>query len=185
MGTVPTFPSFAAGEIPTAAKLNLMKAAVDFTQTPPQCYAHQASATTTLTNNVYTLVSLDGELFDIVQSGDSPSHDLVTTNSRIYVRTAGKYEISGQLMFAANTTGARNGNIRMNAAGVNTGGSSLYTGTTTPVTGTVTALPLPQLVLPFLAGDYIELFGFQNSGGGLATVAGQGNTFLRMRWVGA
>lgn len=186
MGIAPAFPTYAAGEIPSASKLNQMKTWADFIDAPPQVFAYQSSASN-LTNNAYTLVPFDAELFDIVQAVDAatPMHDVATLNSRLVFRTAGKYEISGQLTVTANTTGARNVNVRMNAAGSNVGGTSLYTGTTAPVTGTVTAVPIPQLVLPFGIGDYVELFGFQNSGGTLATINGQNNTFLRVKRVSA
>ena len=41
-----------------------------------------------------------------------------------------------------------------------------------------TSVPISPIIVPMAAGDYVEIFGFQNSGGNLATTPGQGLTFL-------
>lgn len=183
MGTVPSPPTFAAGEkVGVAAKLNQFSAAVAFWATPPQCYAYH-SAAQTLTTATWTLINLTSEVYDIVQSGDSPSHDTSTNPARLYFRTAGKYELAAQMQFASNATGLRAAEVRLNSGGTH-GGTLLTTAVSSPTSGGVTSVTLPTTVLDYNAGDYVELYGYQASGGNLATSVGQGMSFMRIRLVG-
>ncbi|TQM62940.1 hypothetical protein [Humibacillus xanthopallidus] len=186
MGTDPVASTFSAGEkVGVAAKLNLLVATVNFANNPPQCYAYQ-TATQTLTSSVWGLVPLAGELFDVVQSGDSPMHDITTNNSRIYFRTAGKYEVTGQGYFVANATGTRLAQIRLNSGGSDTGGTQVNVSQQSAGGGAAIAVPMPSPVISVSAGDYVEMFLFQNSGSNLATsTPGQAVNFMRVRFVGA
>lgn len=179
MGTIPTVATISAGAVVTSTYLNSLKAAVDFWALTPRCYAYQTSTSSPATSTG-TVLPMQAEVFDIVQSGDSPMHDNSTNNSRVYVRTSGKYIISGQVTFANNSTGIRQAYVRLNAAGSPGGGSQLTLANAPALTAVPTSVPIPTVTVPLTAGDYIELFGWQNSGGSLATVAGQGSTFLSL-----
>lgn len=184
MGTIPTIPTFTAGQVLTAALVNQIKAANDFWALTPRCLAYQ-STIQTFTTAVYSVISLDNEVYDIVQAGDSPSHDTVTTNSRIVVRTPGKYEVCGQLLFDVSATGSRSLQIRKNAAGAVAGGTQLVVSNNGAIATFATAVQVPVFEDTFVAGDYIEMFGYQNSGGNLASnIAGRA-TFLRMKLTGS
>jgi hypothetical protein len=179
VGTVPTAPTFAPGESTgVAAKLNLLRDVLNFLETPPQCSAY-ATAAQTLTTSVATAINLDAETFDVVQSGDSPSHDNVTNNTRLVCRTAGKYEMVGQVRF----NGSSSAGIRVVALRLN-GATDLVTAQVTPVGGgSSTDASTPPIVYALAAGDYIEVRATQTSGGNLNTVGGAGLTFLRFRWI--
>lgn len=184
MGTIPVAPSFVAGEKPSGAKMTSIKTAVDFWAGPPKCSVYQGTTATTMTTGVSTVIGFDTELFDVVQSGDTPSHDTATNNSRIVCRTAGKYEISGQVMFASNATGSRVVQVRMNAAGNAASGTQICQTSQGPVSGASTSVPIGPIEVDLAVGDYIEMFGLQASGGNLASNTGRANTYLRMAMSG-
>lgn len=182
MGTVPTIATYPAGGVFTSAYANTIKAAVDFLKNPPQVYGY-GSVAQSLANNTQVAIALDTEVFDIVQSGDTPSHDNVTNNTRLVCRTAGKYEVVGQAQIASSTGGLRSATVRMNAAGSGAGGTLITTNQQSPLSGASTSVTTPAVIIPLTVGDYLELFALQSSGAAVNTVAGQGVTFLRMRWV--
>jgi hypothetical protein len=185
LGTVPTPPTQSAGAVITAANLNTLRDCINFLEAPPRCRADHTT-TITLTTSTYTLIPLQTETFDIVQGGDSPSHDNTTNNSRIVFRTAGKYRVTGQLRFAANATGTRIARIRLNAAGVAANGTSVIDSVQTNTgAANAAAVPVPPIEIAVNASDYIEMFGWQDSGGNLNTFAtNAGDSFLQAEWVG-
>jgi hypothetical protein len=184
VGTIPTPPTFTAGAVLTAAQLNSLGTVQSFWASPPQCYAY-LNATATTVSGTWLLVPLQAEMFDVVQSGDSPSHDNTTNNSRIYFRTAGKYEVSGQVGFTVNTNGYRQAEVKINSGGVETGGTQVVQSGQSPTSTIVTAVPIVPVAVSVAAGDYVELFANQNSGGNLDLFAGSGRTFLRTRLISA
>ena len=186
MGTIPTISTFTAGAVLTAAQVNAIKDASDFWALTPRCSVYSSAALSVPTGaSTWTVVPFASETFDIVQSGDSPSHDTATNNSRIYVRTSGKYEINGQLQIALNATGYRSVQVRLNAAGSGTGGTQLAVNTVDASSAALVSLPIPTVEYDLTAGDYVEMFVQQNSGGSLNTVTGAGITFLRVKLTGA
>jgi len=188
VGTVPTNPTFVAGATLPAAYLTQLASVSSFALTPPQCYAYQATLQS-LTNNTYGVISMDAEVFEVANSydggSDSPHHDNTTDNSRVYVRTSGKYEIVGQVQIASNATGVRIAQVRSNAAGNVASGTQLAVNQQGALTGASTSVTIPTVIAQLNAGDYLEIFALQNSGGALNTVPGLGVTFLRIRLVGS
>lgn len=179
MGTIPTPPTFNPGETTgVAAKLNQLRDVQNFILNPPKCYAYQGVAQS-IPNASATALTLDSELFDIVMSGDSPGHDNVTANMRLVARTDGKYEIVGAIRWATNATGLREAQIRLN------GSTILIKNAQTPAAASSTDCATPPIEVGLAAGDYIELLGFQSSGGALLTVAAREVTFLRFKLTGA
>ena len=191
MGTIPVAPTFTAGEKLTSAKMNLMSAVQAFWSSPPRCSAYAATATSVANSGTTpTVIALDAELYDVANNynggSDAAAHDNVTNNSRVYIRTTGKYEISGQVAFSNNATGIRSAYVYSNAAGNPASGTQLFATTQGAVSGGFnTGLPIPTFEVPLVAGDYIELFGLQTSGGPLNTSTGQGATFLRVKLAAA
>lgn len=188
MGTIPTPPTVVAGTPGASADFNRLSVSVAFWALTPRCYAY-ANAVQSLTSGSYDPIAFAAEVYDIANNydggGDSPAHDNSTDNTRIYIRTAGKYEITGQVQIANNATGRREASIRLNAGGVYANGTLLTNNIQSPVTGSSTSVSLTPIEAVLNAGDYLELFGFQNSGGGLNTVAGIGVTFLRLKLTGS
>lgn len=180
MGAVPTIATYPAGAMFTSAYANSIKAAYDFILSTPRCSVYQ-SAPQSIPNTTSTAVAFDLEVYDVVQSGDSPSHDNTTNNTRVYIRTTGKYEISGQVYFASNATGSRTADIRLNAAGSGAGGTRLVLNQQAPLSGAGTAVGCIPVEASLVAGDYVEIFGQQTSGGALNTAGGLGLTFLRLK----
>jgi hypothetical protein len=177
MGTIPTIPDFTAGEVLTAAKMDSMSAAVAFWALTPRCFAYASATGQTLATATYAAVALDSEVYDYVQSGDSPHHDNATQNTRIVIRTAGLYEIVGQVGFANNATGGRIAQVRVNNSAVAAGSSPAVSGLGTNV---MTGIVERRLAI----GDYVEIFGYQTSGGTLGIGQGADNTFLRVKLTG-
>jgi hypothetical protein len=95
----------------------------------------------------------------------------VTGNpTRLTCKTAGVYELGGNILFAANATGQRQLNIARNgswsfgellARNLFQAVSSVGVGTAVVTTG----------VFRLSVGDYVELLAFQSSGGALAAVS--------------
>lgn len=173
MGTIPTISTFTAGQVLTAADMNEVKAAVDFWALTPRCMATE-TAGQSIPNNSDTVVSFPGEVYDVVQSGDSPMHDNTTNNSRVYIRTAGKYSLIGSVSFSSDATGIRRITIRKNGA------TTLVQTTSTPVSGASTTIQVGPIILDLVAGDYVELLAFQNRGSALSlNASAPGPSFLQ------
>ncbi len=168
-----TVPSFSDGGILHAADLN-------FLETPPQGGVNQATPQAALATGVTTVVTWDTLAFDT---------DTVmwSSGSRLQLNTGGKWLFTASLRWASNATGYRFIDLRKNAAGSGAGGSSIANDTRPAVSGNITAQVLSIEWPGFIAGDYVELFGFQTSGGSLAFAAGAvwGAVVLTARWMGA
>ncbi|MBW3583449.1 MAG: hypothetical protein KY455_10165, partial [Euryarchaeota archaeon] len=122
------------------------------------CMAIKAAAENIATAN-WTSVALDGA--DVVDT--DAMHDPAVNNTRVTVPYAGKYLITGTLVFAASATGHRRARVRKNGAG-----SGIVSGYLPAAVTEVIGVPLYGVV-ELAANDYLELQGFQNSGGGLDT----------------
>ena len=185
MGTIPTPPTFVAGQTSgVAAGLNQLRDCINFWALTPRVYAYQ-STTQSLPTNTFTAITFDSEVYDVVQSGDTASHDNTTNNTRLIARTPGKYEITGQVQIAANATGARSVQLRLNAAGNPASGTQIALNQQTPLASSSTSVSITPIEVQLSAGDYVEMFANQQSGGALNTGTGQGTTFLRMKLTGS
>jgi hypothetical protein len=113
-------------------------------------------------NTTLTTLALSGERYDTDPNG--AIHDTVTNNSRLTCRTAGVYLILGQVTWISNATGLR----RLHILGNGTTNYAIVT--QNPVTGENHSMMISTLLL-MAAGDYVELQGYQSSGGALSTGA--------------
>ena len=182
MGTIPATPTFTTSTVLSAADLNSVCDAIDFWADPPRCNVYRAT-TQSVSSGSYDLITWDAEDLDKVQSGDSPMHDLSTNPGRVYIRTAGRYQIDGQVTWSDNSSSTRRHRVRLNSAGSSTGGTLLLETAQDPLSGIATAVPLPPVEHQLAAGDYIEVFGYQASGSTLTITAGYGVSYLRVRLV--
>lgn len=94
-------------------------------------------------------------------------HDTVTNNSRITIKTAGKYAIGVVLEWAANATGERLVLLKANGAS--------YIGAISQQAVSVASIPTRQNLVvdwDFSVNDYIEVEVRQVSGGALNVVSG-------------
>lgn len=136
----------------------------------PGVSVYQDAATTSFTTATDTVCLFNAEVFDT-----HGFHSLVTNTSRLTVPTGlgGLYHIEATLAFAANTSGYREADIRKNNAEV-------LRSRVQPLTSAVAVYVPVSGYLDLAAGDYIELFGIQNSGSTIASVSGTSWTRLQM-----
>jgi len=113
-------------------------------------------------NGVATPLTFDSERFDT-----DNIHDVVTNNTRLTCKTAGKYLVFGNVNYAYSATGRRlllpriNGSAYITDVELN-GASSTSAGSLAMAFSTV---------WDFVVGDYVELCVYQDSGAGLNVLA--------------
>lgn len=133
------------------------------------CKLYKSSAQS-IPNNSFTLLTFDSEVFDT-----DGFHSTSSNTERITIPTGkgGKYGIFWQVGYVGNATGFRNSYIGKN-------------GSTAAVYGNIIGVPsgdsffsMNYTVLDLAAGDYIQMYTGQTSGGNLNTQADQaaGPTF--------
>lgn len=174
---VPTPAQVVPGNLMTAALWNAtVYNGITYLLNPPQCHAWQSSAQS-VTSGAWTSISLNNTTTD-----PYAGHSDTTNNSRYTAQVSGWYEISGVVAFIANAAGYRAAKCVVNGAVINasTGYSWNNTGSWN------SAVTTPVRVVFLNVGDYVELQGFQNSGGALSTTTlGELCSALTVRWVHA
>lgn len=151
-----------AGVDVTAAFWNAqVRDAVTYLLGPPLCKA-TTSVAVSIPNGAFTPLALNTNTVD-TYSG----HSTVTNNSRYVAQISAWYWVSGGAQWASNATGIRDGEFAVNGVALaETADARLSIGA-----GTSTSMGIPGPV--FLnAGDYVELWIFQNSGAALNAVSG-------------
>ncbi len=117
------------------------------------------SANITLTTGVLKLLTFDSERYD-----NDTIHSTSTNTGRLTAQTEGYYIIIGNARWAANATGQRFLDIKLNGTTF-IGIQSLDT-----TTGGFPAVTVTTTIYFLSVGDYVELHAFQNSGGNLDVV---------------
>ena len=169
--------TWTAGSVLTASDLNaeLRDPLITLLSTPRVAVSNSTGHSHT--SGTSLLLTWDTEAYDT-----DNLHSTSTNTSRITATTAGLYQITARQAFAANATGIRSLDVRKNAAGSSSGGTRIGYDSQTPVSGAVTSVCVICDV--FLnAGDYLEAFGFQSSGGALSDDATAGLTMFQARLV--
>lgn len=133
----------------TAAKLAAQPAARAF-----------HSVNQSITSGAVPAAALDSERFDT-----DTIHDLVTNNSRLTCKTAGRYQITAQGTFVGNATGIRLMRILLNATDIIAEGTWANQGAGQNVDMSLSTL------WDMAVNDYVEMIVFQNSGVGLNLLA--------------
>ena len=132
-----------------------------------------------IADSTFEYMILGAEQFDT-----NGMHSNATDNSRIAAITDGIYLAIGQVTFVANATGTRKGIIRKNAAGAPGSGTAWgVTVADASPASQVTSLQVVSLV-PLGAGDYVELFVWQDSGGALNLEGGAELNWLQLIRLG-
>jgi hypothetical protein len=126
-------------------------------------------------NATATAITFDTENFDV-----GGYHDNATNNTRLTVPTGkgGYYTVNGSMGFQGNATGIRAVFLYKNGTLLNLPGT-IFSGTTSDV-----RCPY-SYTLPLAAGDYVEVFGFQTSGGSLTVSGAQSDTTFSISFLGA
>lgn len=171
--TVPSMLTEVPGNFITAALWNAqVRDLGTFTTGVPFFTGYQV-ATQSIANNTWTAITFDSEYFD-----DDGGHSTVTNTSRYTCQVAGRYELTGCFVVAFNTTGLRAAKLAKNGTPI-TGSAVFIQASPSVGTSVLTTIPV-QLA----AGDYVELNGWQGSGGALSTLASaDSGCVLTAKWV--
>lgn len=157
---VPTPRTFTVAEVENGSYLNSLRDALNFLLNPPAATLVQITATTSLTTGTWTVIGMDSSTFD-----NYGGHSNSVSNSRYTVQATGKYLVGGAVAIANNSSGSRAAKVMKNGAVIQ-GPYSLVP----PSSARPTSVTVAGFIVPCTAGDYLELAGFQDSGGTLATV---------------
>ncbi len=172
MTAVPVARQFIAGETETDSYLNAgIRTPLLFTMGPPLCIAIQTSAQTFTTSTV-TPITFNVNVIDA-----TTMHSTSSNTSRFNAVYPGEYDVKYSLPWVANGTGIRAAWIRVN--GSLDAGGFVQVGANASDTSVAAAETLYLQV-----GDYVEVCGYQTSGGNLNSDAGvHGAPRLSIRWV--
>ncbi len=159
MVAVPAPPTFTDGVMITAANLNAaLQAPCDFlVNTRPHAFVRQLSATSAITNALWTSVVWDFEDVDTdtMFASGTPSYCTITTT--------GYYLITGHLNY--DNTSTANSRMARLASSVGAGAISIIPGAVEAVPATTVATGLCVTAIRLCtAGDRIYLQGYQDSG---------------------
>lgn len=149
-----TIQTIAAGEVFTAATLQQANDDLEFLIDPPACSIKETTAQSTTTGTPVALTS-DEENFD-----NDSMHSTSSLTSRITVQTAGRYLVSGTVLFDANATGARQAYVKVN-------GTTDYDLGLLPAPSSGSMILTGVRAIVCAASDYLELYVSQTSGGNL------------------
>lgn len=172
MTTVPAPPEIRPGVLSTST-LNQINTMLVFLAKPPAAELRQ-TVVQPLTSTVWASLTFDVEDYD-----SANAHDTAINSSRYTAVYPGWYLCSGQGDFAVNATGIRATRWMVNGTIQNS--SNIHTGAFSPLNG---AVPARTKLIYLGVGDYLELQGFQSSGGALNTVASAGEqSGMTVKWV--
>lgn len=175
MTTVPSYTTFVAGSVLTAAQLNTnVRDAGNFWLARPLCLLRQTSIQS-IANNAFTDILFDTE--DIDRDG---GHSTVTNTARYTSTTPGYLAFSGGVGFASNATGRRGTQWAFNAA---TLAASQDIRTTLPSNSMAVAARTVSVPVNGTT-DFVTLQGFQDSGGALnSNVTGSAQASMFVLWI--
>jgi hypothetical protein len=163
MVAIPTALTAVAGAKNSAAAFNAgVRDPINFAlDNYPRCRAYDAAGVAAA-NNTETLLTLGGETYD-----NDTMHSTVTNSSRIVFTTAGTYQVYINVQWPAGTFTGSNIHCRLNAAGNVAGGTQIRNWIFS-----TSRMPQQLFTRAFAAGDYIEFWVLQITGGALTTTAG-------------
>lgn len=174
MATVPVTRTWVAGEVVLASHFNTnIRDVLNYLLAPPLLEV-EPTGSQSLTTSTWTALAMASEIVDT-----SGMHSNVTNNSRATAVYPGYYIWGGALGMQGNGTGARYLSAYKNGAQVNASASNMDN------TGVFLNAIVPgrRKVIFLNVGDYVETYGWQNSGGNLSTVAlGADLCSMSMKW---
>lgn len=168
--TVPTIPSWSAGQEITSSLLNQVSSYLTWLQNPPMFRSIQGAAQSVSTG-ANTPITLDTPIYD------SDSGLQAVSPYAYIVPFSGRWQLVGGVGWASNSTGARYAMIWQNGAAI-----PAASPTSLPISGA--HMDITEATIQCAGGDVIALYGYQLSGGPLSTVGGGGQaSFLEGRLV--
>ena len=167
--------TWAVGDILTASDMNTyVRDNTDFLNAPPSARVYN-DADISVANNTLVALTFNTERWDT-----DTIHNTSTNTNRLTCQTAGLYHIYGTVLFAANATGQRAVQIKLN--GTTFIGGDMRVDAAASGGTRLTAVTEYSLS----AADYVELVVFQDSGGALnVTSAGNYSPEFGMTYLGA
>lgn len=147
---------FTAGADSSASELS------DCFDTKPRCRVYNSIALS-IPNATDTLLTFDSERFDLPVA--TPSHNPAVNAGRLTVASGneGYFHLGCNVNFASNATGTRRLALWVNG----TASGTRFAHIVNPaVSGAATVLSLTSY-WPLAAGDYVEVYAYQDSGGAL------------------
>jgi hypothetical protein len=176
---VPSQGTVAVGDKITASLWNDdVRDAVNFLISPPRVKVYK-TANQSIATSSWACLTWNAEAFDT-----DTMHDNATANSRITFTTAGTYQIIYNAFWANNDTGLRNHTIEKNGTTTQNSGTTIIEPfAISPVAASHSGASISVLA-SFVAGDWIQAFVWQNSGGALNLSGGsESHASFSARWV--
>lgn len=155
-GDLNTIHNPATGTVAPAAWGDQARDNDEFLIDPPTCSVFDTSSPS-LTHDTVTVLNANSENYD-----NNAMHSTVSNTSRITFQTAGRYLLTAVLVFAANNSGNRGFNFRIN--GTTTLNMTLHPASSS---GALTTNQSGARTYVASAGDYAEVTAYQSSGAGL------------------
>lgn len=174
MTAVPALPSaWAVGKI-RASNLELMRLVSAFLLAPPTFKGRQGTLQS-ISSATYTPITWDTE--DVDSAG---GHSTSSNTSRYTAVYPGWYLLNGGVAFAASATAS----YRQTAWSVNGSIVTDYINNATTIASVVVSLAARGTTVYLNVGDYVELQGWQNTGGALNTSVASGlQSSMTVTWV--
>lgn len=126
------------------------------------------SSDVSIPNSTETKITLNASTFDDVGGFDS-------VNNRYVAREAGKYRVNGSIGWDSNGTGVRVAALRKNGTEV--------ARTQSQPNGASATMAVVSDIISLNAGDYVELYGVQTSGGSLNIFGFSSYTFMAIEKI--
>lgn len=176
MATIPSYRTWVVGEIVTAAEMNSqVTAAGNFLIAPPIAELRGSTATSLATSGTFGAIGFQSS--DVDSDG---GHSNTTNNSRYTAQTSGWFQFDGGIGFASNATGLRASAWYKNGSATNGSQLAFSASAGDPCIPARTKKIQMSAVVP----DYVELFGFQSSGGALSTsTTAVEQPTMSVRWI--
>ncbi len=176
MSAVPDSHDFADGIAPSSEMNAYVRDPIRFLFKPPMAELRQIVAQTLTTGVAAALTFTVSDVDQDYLGGTGHSNSVNT--SRYTANFPGWYQVSGQASYVANAVGRRAAIWVVNGTSVSSG---QLIGPATAASDIEFGSRVKFVYLN--VGDYVELFGFQESGGNLNTIVGTLGSGASIRWV--
>ncbi|HEY9375049.1 hypothetical protein [Streptomyces sp.] len=172
----PPLSSWDVGVNPTSAILNArIRDAINFMKNRPHAVLRRITSNQAVSSNTNTPIFWNGE--DLDTDG---GHSNVTNPSRYTVATAGYYQLSAVVVWGTNSNGYRQ--IFFAKNGVTTSRYGMIYTFVRGIGGAQICMST-SVVLGLQAGDYVEVWGYQNTGGSLDVSVSNQDSRFEIEWV--
>jgi len=178
MAVLPTTTSKAVGSKVQALDWNTYVKGNDdfFIYNRPLCIAKQ-TVSQSLATGTFTPITMDTEVLD-----RDNQHSTVTNTDRVVIgNTLGWYRVSGTVAYNGGAVGTRIASVYLN--GLLTQNTAY---TRVVANASFTCVGVTAIVQATAAGDYVQIVGWQDSGGALSTTVASGIFgSITVEWIGS